>query len=263
MLDRLHVRLKEYTGVRAVRLSDSAGASIPEHAHDWPVLSLFLAGSYENWSEIGKTVVSRPSAMFYRAGERHSNMVGSFGLEQIDLEFDPSWLGLTWKASWSPVANWNGGAAGLRTRNLCRLWLDPAAQEASLVRATREFLIRCFDDPPVREPAWLGDALRLMEETDAVTAPQIARSLDLHPGWFAEAYRAAMGEGIRETIRRRRVEKAVQLLVDSGEPQAGVAVAAGFCDQSHMIRCFHAVLGRTPDEVRRERRSDRKPVSLS
>lgn len=263
MLDRLNVRLKEYSGVRAVRVSDSAGASIPEHAHDWPVLSLFLAGSYENWSEIGKTVVSRPSAMFYQAGERHFNTVGSFGLEQIDLEFDPSWLGLTLKASWSPVSNWNGGSAGLLARKLAKLWSDPVASEADLAKATREFLIRCFDEPPSREPVWLADALRSIEETGAVTAPEIARLLDLHPGWFAEAYRAAMGEGIGDTVRRRRVETAVQMLVNSSEPQARVAVASGFCDQSHMIRGFQAVLGRTPGEVRRERCGDRKAVNLS
>jgi transcriptional regulator GlxA family with amidase domain len=33
---------------------------------------------------------------------------------------------------------------------------------------------------------------------------------------------------------------------------AGVAADAGFCDQSHMNRCFNAVLGRTPLEVRGE-----------
>ena len=31
-----------------------------------------------------------------------------------------------------------------------------------------------------------------------------------------------------------------------------IAVAAGFCDQSHMNRCFRAVLGRTPLVVRGE-----------
>jgi AraC family transcriptional regulator len=83
---------------------------------------------------------------------------------------------------------------------------------------------------------------------------QIARELELHPGWFAQAYRSAMGEGIGETVRRRRVETAVHLLVSSAEPQAQVAAAVGFSDQSHMIHAFRAVLGRTPGQVRRERR---------
>lgn len=253
MLDRLTVRLRDFTGARALRLSDSGCASIPEHAHDWPVLSLFVIGSYENWSDIGRTAVSRPSAMFYGPGERHSNVVGTQGLEQIDLEFDPSWLGLTFKSSWAPVVNWSGGSAGLQARKLARLWSNPATSEADLVVATREFLFRALDCPVSREPAWLSDALQMIDQSASVSAPEIARELDLHPGWFAEAYRAAMGEGIGETVRRRRVETAVHMLASSSEPQAQVAAAAGFCDQSHMIRAFRAVLGRTPAEVRRER----------
>ncbi len=256
MVDRLPVGLRSFSGARAVRLSDKGGASIAEHAHDWPVLSLFVAGSYRNWSEIGETAVSRPSAMFYRPGEHHSNLVGSLGLEQVDLEFDPSWLGLKLKPSWSPVVNWKGGSAGLRARGLARLWSNPAAHEEQLATATRDFLARGFEGQAVREPAWLPEALRLIETIAAPNAAQIASALDLHPGWFAQAYRAAMGEGIGETVRRRRVETAVHMIVTSTEPQAQIAAAAGFCDQSHMVHAFRAVLGRTPGAVQRERRLD-------
>ena len=62
-----------------------------------------------------------------------------------------------------------------------------------------------------------------------------------------------MGEGVGETRRRRRVETASALLRNTRLPLAEVALAAGFCDQSHMNRCFAAVLGRTPLQVRRER----------
>jgi AraC-like DNA-binding protein len=168
--------------------------------------------------------------MFYRPGERHSNLVGSVGLEQVDLEFDPCWLGLKLNPSWSPVVNWKGGLAGLRPRRLARQWSNPAAREADLAKATREFLIRSFEAPAVREPAWLADALQLIDTSAAATAMQIARELELHPGWFAQAYRSAMGEGIGETVRRRRVETAVHLLVSSAEPQAQVAAAVGFSD---------------------------------
>ena len=55
-----------------------------------------------------------------------------------------------------------------------------------------------------------------------------------------------------ESARRRRVERAVQMLRGGGEPLAAIATEAGFCDQSHMNRCFNTVLGRTPLDVRRE-----------
>ena len=254
LIGRLTVPLRELSGARAVRLSDSGDARIREHAHDWPVLSLFVLGSYRNRSEIGETVVSCPSAMFYRAGERHSNVIGRLGLEQIDLELDLPWLGVTLPCP-SPVRIWRGGRAGLVARKLARLWSNPSASEGALAAATRDFLVRGAAEPSAKAPPWLPRALTLVDEAAAGTATPIARELGLHPGWFAEAYRAAMGEGVGETARRRRVELAVHMLVSSSEPQAQVAAAAGFCDQSHMIRAFQAVLGRTPGEVRRERRA--------
>ena len=72
------------------------------------------------------------------------------------------------------------------------------------------------------------------------------------PAWLARAYRAWRGEGMAETARRRRVERATLALREGAEPLAEIAVACGFADQSHMNRAFRAVLGRTPLEVRRE-----------
>jgi transcriptional regulator GlxA family with amidase domain len=74
----------------------------------------------------------------------------------------------------------------------------------------------------------------------------------LHPAWLARAYRAWRGEGLADTVRRRRVERGALLLRMSDTPLAEVAVACGFCDQSHMNRSFRAVLGRTPLDVRSE-----------
>jgi hypothetical protein len=42
---------------------------VPEHAHDWPVLSLFVIGGYSNRTEIGETFIAAPSAILYRAPE--------------------------------------------------------------------------------------------------------------------------------------------------------------------------------------------------
>lgn len=61
-----------------------------------------------------------------------------------------------------------------------------------------------------------------------------------------------MGKGIGETMRRKRVERATSLLRCSDAPAAEIAVAAGFCDQSHMIRAFRGLIGRTPSQVRAE-----------
>jgi AraC family transcriptional regulator len=55
-------------------------------------------------------------------------------------------------------------------------------------------------------------------------------------------------------VRRKRVQLAVDRLRGSDCGLAEIAATAGFCDQSHMNRGFQAVLGRTPMQVRAERK---------
>jgi AraC family transcriptional regulator len=68
-------------------------AHVPEYAHDRPVLSIFVLGGYLNQTELGQRLIDGPSATLYRAGSAHGNTALSVGFEQIEIEFDPEWLG--------------------------------------------------------------------------------------------------------------------------------------------------------------------------
>jgi AraC family transcriptional regulator len=76
--------------------------------------------------------------------------------------------------------------------------------------------------------------------------------IGLHPAWLARAYKQTMGEGLASTRCRLRMEVAAALLRESDEPLSKIAVAAGFCDQSHMARVCLAYTARTPLQLRRE-----------
>ncbi|PCC68145.1 AraC-type DNA-binding protein [Nannocystis exedens] len=104
----------------------------------------------------------------------------------------------------------------------------------------------------MRRPAWLDAVEARLDTAAPPSTTDLARELGLNPAWLAQAYRAAIGEGIGETVRRKRVELATSLLRGSDAPAAEIAVAAGFCDQSHMIRAFRSLIGRTPSQVRAE-----------
>lgn len=81
-----------FGGATIRRVIDRSDACVPEHAHDWPVLSIFLLGRCLNETELGETLIAEPSAIFYRAGAAHRNAVGRVGFEQIDIEVDAEWL---------------------------------------------------------------------------------------------------------------------------------------------------------------------------
>lgn len=83
-----------------------------------------------------------------------------------------------------------------------------------------------------------------------ISTAQLAKQLGLHPAWLARAYLHATAESIPATIRRHKVERAMVLIRTTGLPLAQIAAETGFCDQSHMVRSFHAVVGRSPNVVR-------------
>ena len=243
--------LSRFGGALVRRTIDRSGASVPEHAHDWPLLSLFVIGAYSNQTEVGEAFISRPSAVLYAAGAPHANTAGPEGFEQIEVEFDPAWL--RWhRLPDDPVSRWVGGRVGADARALARI-LGANVTEAHLLSSLRLFLEAALADSPARCPAWLDIVARRLRDDPACTVPGLAREVGLHPSWLGTAYRRATGEGLMDTAARLRVERAARMLRETASPLASVATDAGFCDQSHMIRTFRRVLGRLPSAVRDDR----------
>jgi len=248
----------EYGGACMKRTIDRSTTVVPAHAHDRPLLSLFVMGSYLSRTELGERFVSGLSAVLYAAGAAHENVIEADGFEQIEIEFDPAWLDLP--VPTAPVARWLGGPVGAMAAALARACSADTTEER-LRSAVRAFLSDAMRAPPVRQPAWLDDVTRHLKEDAGVTAPELARRARLHPSWLGAAYRRATGEGLRETAARFRLERAARLLRETDLPHAAIALEAGFFDQSHMIRTFRKTLGRLPSAVRADRAHVRSRVT--
>jgi AraC family transcriptional regulator len=242
--------LRNFSGACVRRVIDRAHARIPEHAHDWPVLSLFVLGRYSNSTELGETIIAGPSAILYRVGAAHRNIVGPTGFEQIEVEFDPAWLGKPLIPD-APVSRWLGGCPGAEARILARLCGQGSEQE--LRASLRRFLQRASGQTACHAPLWVHKASQRLNEDANLRVSDLAGEMRLHPSWLGTAYRSAVGEGVMDTAARLRLERAAHLLRETDQPGAVVALDAGFCDQSHMYRTFRRVLGRRPSEIRAER----------
>lgn len=246
--------LRSFSGASVRRVIDHSHACVAEHAHDWPLLSLFVIGSYWNRTELGEHFICGPSAIFYRAGAAHCNRVAEHGFEQIEIEFDPSWLGSALLPA-APVTLWVGGPVGCGARSLVRACAE--GSEGHVRAALQGFLDKAGAQLDREPPSWIGTITRRLSEDTTLRVSELARVASRHPSWVGSAYRLATGEGLQETAARLRVERATRLLRESSEPYAFIAAEAGFCDQSHMNRSFRRILGRTPAAVREERRSFR------
>lgn len=239
--------LREFSGATVRRVIDRSGEVVPEHAHDWPVLSLFVIGGYLNQAEPGEAFISGPSAVLYRAGAAHRNEIADFGFEQIEIEFDPAWLGGVLPAAL--VSRWIGGRIGAEARGFAKLCAGEMT-EADLRVGLQRFLDDASRAPASCPPGWTADVSRRLRETPNLKARDLAREVKRHPAWLGTAYQQATGEGFAAAAARYRVERAARLLRETDLAPAHVAAEAGFCDQSHMSRTFRRILGRPPSSVR-------------
>jgi AraC family transcriptional regulator len=243
--------IRACSGAIATRVV-SGPSEDPAHHHEWPVLSIHVVGEMTKLSDEGATIISSPCAVLHAAGASHANIVGEQGWEQIDIVFDPAWLRQNSNLSFVGVPCWIGGATALAGRRLARLWCSETSGEDDLRRATREFLQCAANAAPRRRPRWLSEVLDTIKQRPELTARHLASLAGCSPEWLTQAFRVVTGEGLREASARIRIEKASVLLRTTSRPAAEIALEAGFCDQSHMSRCFKAVLGRTPSQVRSE-----------
>lgn len=250
----LEIPVRALSGARALRIVHPAGQLIPPHRHDWPLLTLPALGGYEEETEDGSVGVAGPAVVLHPPGRCHANCIHPLGMETFSIEFDPAWLGLGRNdPAFDRSFYWIGGLVPLASRALTRLWSDAGASELELQRATASFLRLALSSSSNSRPHWLISVQRQIDRSEGTTARTIASTLGMHPRWLAHAYRQASGEGLHDTILRRRVEQAAHLLRSTDRPIADIAFTAGFCDQSHLNRALARFTRRTPSQVRAER----------
>jgi AraC family transcriptional regulator len=186
----------------------------------------------------------------------HEMTIGDTGLATIIVEFDPyalsSAMGGT--AGLNHSQAWVGGEVARRARHLAHAWLTGMSERRRL-SLTIAFLNAALVASPCRYgPSWLHHLETLIDaEYRAPNVERWAKQVGVTRPWLARAYRYWRGEGLGETIRRRRVEAAAIFLENSDLQLAEIAARAGFCDQSHMNRAFKKFFGRTPAVTRTAR----------
>jgi hypothetical protein len=58
--------LRRFRGAQVRRVIDRSYAHVPEHAHDWPVLSIFVMGGHLNRTELDEMFIAGPSVIYPR-----------------------------------------------------------------------------------------------------------------------------------------------------------------------------------------------------
>jgi AraC family transcriptional regulator len=101
-------------------------------------------------------------------------------------------------------------------------------------------------------PRWLQRLRAELETAGLAGTPVAARAREagVHPVHASRLFRSCFGVTMTAHAQLHAVRRALALLPGARRALAQVAAAAGFCDQSHMNRVFHTVVGRPPGSIR-------------
>ena len=111
-----------------------------------------------------------------------------------------------------------------------------------VVRATRQ----------ATAPEWLRRARAFIDThfAEPLKLSAVAEIVDVHPVHLARTFRRVYGGTVASYVRELRVDFAREQLLSTSAPLGDIALAAGFCDQSHFCRQFKRATGVSPAEFR-------------
>ena len=187
-------------------------------------------------------------ALFFQpAGETHAYRASISGATCLILEMDDVWL--TRARAHAPVlrrrASFRSGLVVHLARRLygefrLRDEVSRLAIESIALGVLAEASRRAARQDRDSAPAWLVRARGLVESrfADRVLLATVAAMVGVHPVHLARTFRRTYDTTFAEYVRERRVEYARAQLVSSAASLSDIALAAGFCDQSHFCRRF-------------------------
>jgi AraC family transcriptional regulator len=234
------------------------GLILPQHCHSHAYLSFVLAGTYMERYANRECICSEGALRFLPPSELHENDYGA-GARCLLVKIEPS--ALERLGEHSPVLSSPGEVAGLASSWLAnRLYREfaaeddvaPLAMEGVLLEILAESARAIGEGSATHAPAWLRRVKEAVEDTylQAPSLADLAAIAGVHPVHLSREFRKHYQSTIGEYIRKRRIEHACKLLVNSGTALSEIALTCGFSDQSHFCAMFKGHTGLTPAKFR-------------
>lgn len=246
-------------GLILSELRHERARQLPNHAHELAYFCFLLNGGYSE--QFGKKTINyKPmTIMFHPPGTVHSDRIEHGGGRFFSIELQPSWLERIheYAGRTNTSTDLHGGELVWLASRLYREYkqLDACASLAieGLVLEMLALVARIDNRPQEkRKPAWLAPMLDMLHAQfqQTLTVDHIAASVGIHPYHLSRVFRQFYHQSIGEYIHRLRVQFCCQQLSDPEAELIDIALAAGFCDQSHFTRVFKRVTGSTPGTFR-------------
>jgi AraC family transcriptional regulator len=241
------------------------GTSLPLHCHDTSYLCLVVHGSFDERAGRAVTSYATGSALYRPADTLHRQRFGASGARCFTLAI-PDRLTSSLTSPWRLDArrDYRGTSVAPLLHAARREHLDPDAVSGLRVEGLLLEIVALALRLGRATPA--PRAVRRTQEllSTSVIAPPplaaIASEVGMDPLALARAFKAHVGCGMAEFVRRQRLQSAVRALVGSSRPISTIAAEHGFYDQSHLGRHCRRRFGVSPISIRKAGRAGLVPV---
>lgn len=245
---------RQLPGVRLAHLEATKRSDhVDEHSHDDAHFVLATQGRYITTAAGPET--EGPVLVYNPPGVVHRDRFVDGGGYFLAVSFAPAdWRALAegGRGAAPDALRLTGPAARRAALRLTRALLTPNAEPLSLEGLSLELAAQALAPPPESRarPSWLHRAETFLADAfdQPISVADLARVAGVHPVHLARGYRRWLGAAPGDRLRTRRLERAADLLMRGREPIGEIALASGFCDQSHLNRQFLKAFGVTPGE---------------
>lgn len=104
-------------------------------------------------------------------------------------------------------------------------------------------------------PAWAAELKTMIQDQidTSLTLKEISKELDIHPAYLSREFSKYFDNlSFGEYLRKKRIEKAIELLKTTTYSLTEIAFLTGFSDQSHFTRIFKKHTGNNPSSYKKE-----------
>jgi AraC-like DNA-binding protein len=142
-------------------------------------------------------------------------------------------------------------------------WARHLQGEKHTQSPTEQLLLRVFNtymqekkDSREKIPGWATELREIIQDqidtNFSLSLKEISEGLNVHPAYVSRQFARYFDNlSYGEYIRKMRIEKAKEMLHNSGQSLSEIAYLTGFSDQSHFTRIFKKFTGMNPSSYRK------------
>lgn len=249
---------KHNVGDLVLVYSEHVGASrLPRHSHEHGYFNVIDDGVIEEEYGRRRRTCGPGMVFFHPPGESH-HQAHHDRVTALNVEIGGTWLRRLAELGCAldrPAEFRNGRVARAGSQILREFRAPDRDATLTIECLTWEILAAssaCDADADRAAPRWVVEARDLLDARldEAPTLRGLANAVGVHPVHFAAVFRRFYGCSVGEYLRRRRLDHVRRKLAETELPLAGIAMEAGYADQSHMTRAFRRYIGMTPAQYR-------------